>query len=117
MLLFGIPSHNALFARDSHVFLCVCQTRVQASTLTFPEIISKLPQIGVRGLYRGSVPAILGQFSRFPLCPISTNSIKETKNQFLAFTLSNSLSVWLMFSLAIAVMACELEYLKQVNLC
>ncbi|KAK3015698.1 hypothetical protein RJ639_006187 [Escallonia herrerae] len=41
----------------------VCQTRVQASTLTFPQIISKLPQIGVRGLYRGSVPAILGQFS------------------------------------------------------
>ncbi|XP_050386178.1 uncharacterized protein LOC126802578 [Argentina anserina] len=39
------------------------KTRVQASALTFPEIISKLPQIGVRGLYRGSVPAILGQFS------------------------------------------------------
>ncbi|XP_047324984.1 mitochondrial substrate carrier family protein C-like [Impatiens glandulifera] len=39
------------------------KTRVQASTLTFPEIISKLPQIGIRGLYRGSVPAILGQFS------------------------------------------------------
>ncbi|KAI8032739.1 hypothetical protein LOK49_LG01G00567 [Camellia lanceoleosa] len=38
-------------------------TRVQASTLSFPEIISKLPQIGVRGLYRGSIPAILGQFS------------------------------------------------------
>ncbi|XP_022745683.1 uncharacterized protein LOC111295996 [Durio zibethinus] len=39
------------------------KTRVQASTLTFPEVISKLPQIGVRGLYRGSIPAILGQFS------------------------------------------------------
>ncbi|XP_039002467.1 mitochondrial substrate carrier family protein C-like [Hibiscus syriacus] len=39
------------------------KTRVQASTLTFPEIISKLPQIGVHGLYRGSIPAILGQFS------------------------------------------------------
>ncbi|XWS07900.1 hypothetical protein CRYUN_Cryun41cG0032100 [Craigia yunnanensis] len=39
------------------------KTRVQASTLSFPEIISKLPQIGVRGLYRGSIPAILGQFS------------------------------------------------------
>ncbi|KAE8679459.1 Chaperone DnaJ-domain superfamily protein isoform 1 [Hibiscus syriacus] len=38
-------------------------TRVQASTMTFPEIISKLPQIGVQGLYRGSIPAILGQFS------------------------------------------------------
>ncbi|XVF75506.1 hypothetical protein PTKIN_Ptkin13bG0193100 [Pterospermum kingtungense] len=39
------------------------KTRVQASTLSFPEIISKLPEIGVRGLYRGSIPAILGQFS------------------------------------------------------
>ncbi|XP_059628259.1 uncharacterized protein LOC132271037 [Cornus florida] len=39
------------------------KTRVQASTLTFPEIVSKLPQIGARGLYRGSIPAILGQFS------------------------------------------------------
>ncbi|CAL4912066.1 unnamed protein product [Urochloa decumbens] len=39
------------------------KTRVQASTLSFPELISKLPQIGLRGLYRGSIPAILGQFS------------------------------------------------------
>lgn len=39
------------------------KTRVQASTLSFPEIISKLPLIGVRGVYRGSIPAILGQFS------------------------------------------------------
>ncbi|XP_031257505.1 uncharacterized protein LOC116115495 [Pistacia vera] len=39
------------------------KTRVQASTLTFPEIISNLPQIGVQALYRGSIPAILGQFS------------------------------------------------------
>ncbi|CAN1257959.1 S-adenosylmethionine carrier 1, chloroplastic/mitochondrial [Linum perenne] len=39
------------------------KTRLQASTLTFPEIISKLPEIGVQGLYRGSIPAILGQFS------------------------------------------------------
>ncbi|KAL1343591.1 hypothetical protein HN51_029950 [Arachis hypogaea] len=39
------------------------KTRVQASTMSFPEIIAKLPQIGVRGLYRGSIPAILGQFS------------------------------------------------------
>lgn len=45
----------------------MCQTRVQASTLSFPEIISKLPQVGVKGLYRGSIPAILGQFSRFSL--------------------------------------------------
>ncbi|XP_051121332.1 uncharacterized protein LOC127244843 [Andrographis paniculata] len=39
------------------------KTRVQASTLSFPEILSKLPELGVRGLYRGSIPAILGQFS------------------------------------------------------
>ncbi|XP_027087050.1 calcium-dependent mitochondrial ATP-magnesium/phosphate carrier protein 1 [Coffea arabica] len=39
------------------------KTRVQASTLTFPEILAKLPDLGVRGLYRGSIPAILGQFS------------------------------------------------------
>ncbi|KAI5575194.1 hypothetical protein POPTR_010G217900v4 [Populus trichocarpa] len=39
------------------------KTRVQASTLAFPEIISKLPQVGVRGLYRGSIPAIWGQFT------------------------------------------------------
>ncbi|MED6221431.1 hypothetical protein PIB30_054544 [Stylosanthes scabra] len=39
------------------------KTRVQASSMSFPEIIAKLPQIGVRGLYRGSIPAILGQFS------------------------------------------------------
>lgn len=39
------------------------KTRVQASTLSFPELVSKLPEIGLRGLYRGSIPAILGQFS------------------------------------------------------
>ncbi|KAF9593418.1 hypothetical protein IFM89_022883 [Coptis chinensis] len=39
------------------------KTRLQASTLSFPELVSKLPQIGVQGLYRGSIPAILGQFS------------------------------------------------------
>lgn len=39
------------------------KTRVQASTLSFPDLISELPQIGLRGLYRGSIPAILGQFS------------------------------------------------------
>lgn len=38
------------------------KTRVQASALSFPELVSKLPQIGLRGLYRGSIPAILGQF-------------------------------------------------------
>ncbi|CAL0316087.1 unnamed protein product [Lupinus luteus] len=39
------------------------KTRVQASATSFPEIIAQLPQIGARGLYRGSIPAILGQFS------------------------------------------------------
>ncbi|RID67062.1 hypothetical protein BRARA_D02167 [Brassica rapa] len=39
------------------------KTRVQASTLSFPEVIAKLPEIGVLGVYKGSIPAILGQFS------------------------------------------------------
>ncbi|KAL8159838.1 hypothetical protein V2J09_001375 [Rumex salicifolius] len=39
------------------------KTRVQSSSLSFPEIISQLPNIGVRALYRGSIPAILGQFT------------------------------------------------------
>lgn len=39
------------------------KTRVQTSTLSFPEVISRIPEIGVRGLYRGSIPAILGQFT------------------------------------------------------
>ncbi|KAL3820101.1 hypothetical protein ACJIZ3_006006 [Penstemon smallii] len=51
------------------------KTQVQASTLTFPEILSKLPQLGVRGLYMGSIPAIFGQFFshglRTGLCEIS----------------------------------------------
>ncbi|GFQ03553.1 hypothetical protein PHJA_002499100 [Phtheirospermum japonicum] len=51
------------------------KTWVQASTLTFPEVISKLPQFGVRALYRGSIPAILGQFSshglRTGICEVS----------------------------------------------
>jgi phosphatidylinositol phospholipase C delta len=54
------------FLIQVHVF-SYSQTRVQASTLSFPELISKLPQIGIQGLYRGSIPAILGQFSRFVL--------------------------------------------------
>lgn len=39
------------------------KTRVQTSTLSFPEVISRIPEIGVQGLYRGSIPAILGQFT------------------------------------------------------
>nr|GMD38594.1 mitochondrial substrate carrier family protein C [Ipomoea batatas] len=38
------------------------KTRVQASTLTFPQIMAKLPEFGWKGLYKGSTPAILGQF-------------------------------------------------------
>ncbi|GMI72553.1 S-adenosyl methionine transporter-like [Hibiscus trionum] len=52
------------------------KTQVQASTtLTFPEIMSKIPQIGLQGLYKGSIPAILGQFSshglRTGICEVS----------------------------------------------
>ncbi|XP_076900610.1 uncharacterized protein LOC143554816 [Bidens hawaiensis] len=39
------------------------KTRVQASTLSFPEMIAKLPEVGFRGVYRGAIPAIIGQFS------------------------------------------------------
>lgn len=40
------------------------KTQVQASTtLSFTEILSKLPQLGLRGLYMGSIPAIVGQFA------------------------------------------------------
>ncbi|KAL5063198.1 hypothetical protein RYX36_024935, partial [Vicia faba] len=39
------------------------KTRVQTSTMFFPEIIAKLSEIGTCGLYRGSIPVILGQFS------------------------------------------------------
>uniref|UniRef100_A0A7C9A181 EF-hand domain-containing protein n=1 Tax=Opuntia streptacantha TaxID=393608 RepID=A0A7C9A181_OPUST len=39
------------------------KTRVQTSALSFPEVIARVPQIGVQGLYRGSIPAILGQFT------------------------------------------------------
>lgn len=53
---------RAVGLTDSLLFSC--QTRVQASTLSFPEVIAKLPEIGARGVYRGSIPAILGQFSR-----------------------------------------------------
>ncbi|KAL8108875.1 uncharacterized protein LOC141671758 isoform X2 [Apium graveolens] len=38
------------------------KTQVQASTVTLPEIIVKIPQIGARGLYKGSIPAVSGQF-------------------------------------------------------
>ncbi|MED6220236.1 hypothetical protein PIB30_042962 [Stylosanthes scabra] len=39
------------------------KTQVQASTLSLFQIISMVPQIGARGLYKGSIPAILGQLS------------------------------------------------------
>ncbi|MQM15882.1 hypothetical protein Taro_048832 [Colocasia esculenta] len=58
-----LPSCRPPLAPWLYNMLLAFQTRVQASTLSFPELVSRLPQIGVRGLYRGSVPAILGQFS------------------------------------------------------
>ncbi|XP_047970793.1 mitochondrial substrate carrier family protein C-like [Salvia hispanica] len=59
------------------------KTRVQASsTLSFAEILSKLPQLGVRGLYRGSVPAILGQFSSHGL---RTGIMEATKLVLINF--------------------------------
>ncbi|KAG7572387.1 Mitochondrial substrate/solute carrier [Arabidopsis suecica] len=40
------------------------KTQVQASTtLSFLEILSKIPEIGARGLYKGSIPAVVGQFA------------------------------------------------------
>lgn len=57
-----------MYLMKSLTFDDVClQTRVQASTLSFPEVIAKLPEVGIRGMYRGSIPAILGQFTRYSL--------------------------------------------------
>ncbi|VVB09067.1 unnamed protein product [Arabis nemorensis] len=40
------------------------KTQVQASTtLSFLQILSKIPEIGARGLYKGSIPAVVGQFA------------------------------------------------------
>ncbi|XP_006408753.2 S-adenosylmethionine mitochondrial carrier protein [Eutrema salsugineum] len=40
------------------------KTQVQASTtMSFVEIMSKIPEIGARGLYKGSIPAVVGQFA------------------------------------------------------
>lgn len=51
------------------------KTVVQASTLSLPELISKLSELGLRGLYKGSIPTVLGQFSshglRTGLCEAS----------------------------------------------
>uniref|UniRef100_A0A803MEM9 EF-hand domain-containing protein n=1 Tax=Chenopodium quinoa TaxID=63459 RepID=A0A803MEM9_CHEQI len=51
-------------------------TRVQTSSFSFPEVISRVPEIGVRGLYRGSIPAILGQFTSHGL---RTGTFEATK--------------------------------------
>lgn len=52
------------------------KTRVQTSTFSFPEVIARVPQIGVRGLYRGAIPAILGQFTSHGL---RTGTFEATK--------------------------------------
>eukprot|EP00850_Spirogloea_muscicola_P006767 SM000032S12151 [mRNA] locus=s32:938599:942338:+ [translate_table: standard] len=39
------------------------KTRVQASTLSFSDVIGTIPQLGLTGLYRGCIPAIIGQFT------------------------------------------------------
>ncbi|GAQ81564.1 mitochondrial substrate carrier family protein [Klebsormidium nitens] len=39
------------------------KTRVQASTMSLRDLVQQLPEIGARGLYRGAVPAIAGQFA------------------------------------------------------
>ncbi|XP_010547912.1 PREDICTED: S-adenosylmethionine mitochondrial carrier protein [Tarenaya hassleriana] len=40
------------------------KTQVQASTtLSFLETLSRIPEIGSRGLYKGSIPAVAGQFA------------------------------------------------------
>ncbi|ONK62438.1 uncharacterized protein A4U43_C07F3860 [Asparagus officinalis] len=39
------------------------KTCVQASTLSLPELFLKLPEFGFQGLYKGSIPAVIGQFT------------------------------------------------------
>ncbi|KAL0340791.1 UNVERIFIED_CONTAM: hypothetical protein Sradi_4595900 [Sesamum radiatum] len=58
-----MSQHDFMSLEEDSSSLHLFETRVQASTLSFPEILAKLPQLGVRGLYLGSIPAILGQFS------------------------------------------------------
>lgn len=60
MIFFSFLYHSLVEAILIKLFSY--QTRVQASTVSFPELLSRLPQIGFQGLYRGSIPAILGQF-------------------------------------------------------
>ncbi|KAJ6842788.1 mitochondrial substrate carrier family protein C [Iris pallida] len=57
------------------------KTCVQASTVSFPELVSKLPEVGLQGLYKGSIPAVLGQFSshglRTGICEASKLILKK----------------------------------------
>lgn len=87
---------------SSSLFSKLYQTRVQASSLSFPDLISTLPQIGLRGLYRGSIPAILGQFSRLV-------SIQSFRGKFEC-----RLQIHI---LPFAAMVWEQEYLRQASLC
>ncbi|CAH8341887.1 unnamed protein product [Eruca vesicaria subsp. sativa] len=58
------------------------KTQVQASTtLSFIEIMSKIPEIGARGLYKGSIPAVVGQFASHGL----RTSIYEASRLALPF--------------------------------
>eukprot|EP00897_Mesotaenium_endlicherianum_P005961 jgi/Mesen1/5393/ME000268S04588 len=52
------------------------KTLVQASTLSLGEVVGSLPSLGLRGLYRGSIPAILGQFASHGL---RTGAFEATK--------------------------------------
>ncbi|XP_020274878.1 S-adenosylmethionine mitochondrial carrier protein-like isoform X2 [Asparagus officinalis] len=57
------------------------KTCVQASTLSFPEIIAKLQELGFQGLYKGSIPAVLGMFTshglRNGLCEVSKSVLTK----------------------------------------
>lgn len=39
------------------------KTRVQASSATLGEVVRSVPKLGLRGVYAGAAPAILGQFA------------------------------------------------------
>ncbi|KAL1210238.1 putative S-adenosylmethionine carrier 2 [Cardamine amara subsp. amara] len=66
------------------------KTQVQASTtLSFLEIMSKIPEIGARGLYKGSIPAVVGQFASHGL----RTSIYEASRLALPLVAPNLLDI------------------------